>query len=426
MRYLKIIGSQNSCYMKHFLLFNLLICLSGISVTAQDIWTIYNEQNSSLPNNTVRVLAVDQLNRKWVGTDFGLAVFNDTIWTVYNTQNSALTDNLIRALYIDQQNTVWVGTLSGGLYEFDGTNWTNFTPVNSGIPDYCVRSVAVDSVGRKWIGTVEGLAMYNDTTWKVWTTLNSDLFSNNISCIKVGRDNRITAGTLNGGIAVTYDTTLTVYNRNNGSGIPDNTSLQIALDSADHYWFASPAAGVYVDWGNLNWQMFNNNNSGMPVSASTCIFIDEKDRQYIGTEQNGLIKRVMPDSWSYFTTENSDLPENWIHAIIKDNNGLLWIGTHNGGLVSLQEDISNNEKLENSIAELKVYPNPAADHLFFELAVENPEKITIFDLIGKQYEVSIIQFGNLIQLNLSGLNKGTYIIEMKGQKLIQKALFVKS
>jgi ligand-binding sensor domain-containing protein len=402
--------------MKPSLLSLFIFCLS-FSLKAQEIWTLYNEQNSLLPNNTVRVLAVDQLNRKWVGTDYGLAMFNDTVWTVYNMQNSPLTDNTIRALHIADDSSVWVGTMSGGLYRIDGSNWTNYNKNNSGIPDNYVRSITTDNQGRKWVGTVEGLALYDDINWRVWTTFNSDLFSNNTSSLIYDDGNRVTAGSVNGGIAVMIDTVMTVYCRNNSSGIPDNSVLQIAIDSSGHYWFASPAAGVFVDWGNLNWQIYNQANSGMPVSASTCIFIDENDVQFIGTEQNGFVKRSMPDNWEYYTVANSGLADNGIHALIKDKNGLLWIGTHQSGLQSLKMAPT---AVDHSYERFAFYPNPVSDLLNLDIN-EFINTVKVLDLNGKICETEII--GNTI--NVSKLPGGTYIIELATEKTLKRAVFVK-
>jgi ligand-binding sensor domain-containing protein len=393
-----------------------LLCFFNVlSLKSQDVWNVYNEQNSDLPNNTVRVLAVDHQNRKWVGTDYGLGMYNDTSWTVYNSSNSGLTDNTIRSLYIDMQNRVWVGTMSGGLSLFDGQNWTNYNPTNSGIPDYYVRAIAVDSLGRKWIGTVEGLVMYNDTTWRIWTTDNSALFSNNISSLKVGRDNRITAGTINGGVIYAYDTVLTVYTRNNGSGIPDNSVSQIVIDSSDNYWFSSPAGGVFADYGGPYWLMYNMDNSGIPANAATCIFIDDADRQYIGTEQHGVAKRVMPNSWSYYHSGNSSLPDDNIHALIKDQNGVLWIGTHQEGLVSLLEDPAPIREIERNSKKILIFPNPTSDYLYLSLPNIAEADIVVFNALGESLAVNISIENNQIKLDLKGFNSGIYHISIKGE-----------
>src|SRR5215207_9474774 len=74
-----------------------------LPAVAQPAWTIFNDGNSQLPQNTIRTIAVDAQNRKWVGTDLGLAVYNDTNWTLYTTANTSggLPDNAIRFITFD-------------------------------------------------------------------------------------------------------------------------------------------------------------------------------------------------------------------------------------------------------------------------------------------------------------------------------------
>jgi len=100
----------------------------------------YNRGNSGLPNNYVRVIAIDSQGNKWIGTDRGLAKFDGTNWTVYNTSNSGLPYLYVRAIAIDSQGNKWIGTWWGGLAKFDGVNWT----VYSGLPDNRVNAIAID------------------------------------------------------------------------------------------------------------------------------------------------------------------------------------------------------------------------------------------------------------------------------------------
>jgi ligand-binding sensor domain-containing protein len=77
-------------------------------------WTVYNNSNSGLPNNTVKAIAIDGQGNKWIGTNSGLAKFDGVNWTVYNNSNSGLPDNNVLAIAIDGQGNKWIGT-GGGL-----------------------------------------------------------------------------------------------------------------------------------------------------------------------------------------------------------------------------------------------------------------------------------------------------------------------
>jgi ligand-binding sensor domain-containing protein len=98
----------------------------------------------------------------WIGTaEGGLAKFDGETWTVYNTDNSGLPDNAVQALTFDPQGTLWVGT-QGALAQFDGQNWIVYNTDNSELPDNWVWSIAIDAHGNKWIGTGGGLAAYRE------------------------------------------------------------------------------------------------------------------------------------------------------------------------------------------------------------------------------------------------------------------------
>lgn len=114
----------------------------------------------------------------------------------------------------------------------------NFTRFNSPLPDNSVRAIAVDSQGRKWFGTDYGMAIYNDTTWTVYTTVNSGISDNSIKHISFdGADNAWICTQL-GGINKFDGTTFTVFNTSN-SGIASNYVRGIAIDSNDVKWICT-------------------------------------------------------------------------------------------------------------------------------------------------------------------------------------------
>ena len=109
--------------MKKQLLFLILFFCSN--TFAQTAWTNYTTLNSPLPENSIRCISIDAQGRKWIGTDYGLAIFDDVNWTIYLTANSGLPDNAVRAVAFDSLQNAWIGTFNGGLAKFDGTSWTD-------------------------------------------------------------------------------------------------------------------------------------------------------------------------------------------------------------------------------------------------------------------------------------------------------------
>lgn len=71
----------------------------------------------------------------------------------------------------------------------------------------------------------------------------------------------------------------------------------------------------------------------------------------------------------------------------------------------------------NGVEELTVYPNPATDHLTVEFSLANAEQVTarIVDLTGKvlrQNTIEGVDGSNQIQLELNGISKGLYLLEI--------------
>ena len=99
---------------------------SGVSYLASfqdEIWTVYNEDNSILPRGLIRDLIVDQNDNIWIATDDGLVRFDGDNWTVFSTDNSGLVNDKVRCLAVEHNNTLWIGT-EGGLSKYTGETIT--------------------------------------------------------------------------------------------------------------------------------------------------------------------------------------------------------------------------------------------------------------------------------------------------------------
>lgn len=160
-------------------------------------WTLYD--NTSI--GTANSIEVDGAQNIWVASGGRVCKFDGNVWTQYTVQNS------VNDLAIDGNDTKWLATNSG-LVRFDSV-MTTYNTSNSNIQSDKVLAVTIDLMGNKWIGTDYGVAMFDDTNWTFYTTSNSDLPSNDIRTIEAGPDGRIWVGTMNEGLAVFQDSTLT-------------------------------------------------------------------------------------------------------------------------------------------------------------------------------------------------------------------------
>ena len=99
-------------------------------------WTFYDSSNYGLPGKTITSIAIDGSENKWIGAEntyfdyeyeeehtigCGLAKFDGITWTVYNDTNSGLPNNTVTSIAIDGSGNKWIGT-DFGLAVFSGGN----------------------------------------------------------------------------------------------------------------------------------------------------------------------------------------------------------------------------------------------------------------------------------------------------------------
>jgi ligand-binding sensor domain-containing protein len=384
------------------------ILFGSFFIYAQPILQNYNSSNSPLPFNTVRCIAIQSQN-KWFGTDAGLASFDGINWQIFTNTNSPLTDNDIRALKVQNDSVIWIGTMQSGLYKKTNNTWINYNESNSGLHDNLVRGIEIDSTGAIWLATSEGVSKFDGQNWQLWNIANSGLLTNNITDIRTGFLNEKFVGTINGGLLYFDNQENLVMHSIVESGLPDNSSLGIDIDSTGQPWFATPAAGLVTDWGNGGpWERWNMSNSPIPTNGLTCIAINQEDQRiFMGTELFGIIIKK-GDIWFTYNQENIGLPEDHITAIAHETSSIKWIGTFNHGVVRLEENSVSINTILNS--KLNVYPTMVSSGEFITIIpVSMSQSITLIDQLG--HEISIEQMDGKFQLPTQ-INPGIYMLNL--------------
>lgn len=398
--------------MKNKLLIFLFLFSSDLF--SQNAWTIYNTSNSPLPFNAVNCISFDQNGVKWIGTEFGLASYDNAAWTIYNTSNSGLPDNAIRCVAIDSMNNKWVGTYLGGLAKYDGTNWTIFNSLNTILPDNFIKSLAFDTLGYLWVGTVSGLAVYDGTDWSLLDISNSPFeLSDNIATINIDSTNVFRIGTLNGGFIKIINNNWTVYTIPNGSGIPDNTQLDIEVDDNGLEWFTTPSNGLVAHPGGTSWFVYNQFTSLMPSSATTSLVtLSNPERIWVGTFDAGIVRKT-GTNFTGFDPSNSPMPDYYISCIEKASDGIIWIGTQSGGLVKLDESFLTGISEVSSVAQPIVFPQPVKNQINVFYPYSKIKNIAVIDLTGKHVGVSYNETAVAnYQVNLPSLSAGIYFLQL--------------
>jgi FlgD Ig-like domain/Two component regulator propeller len=135
--------------------------------------------SGNLPSNKVYSIAKDNKNNIWVGTDNGIAIVSNCSAPFSNGCDAQIpvvqydqfagylfAGNTVRTIAVDGANRKWVGTDDGVWLLSPNAEKIiyRFTKDNSPLPSNHVRKIAIDKVtGDVYIGTDQGLVSYHST-----------------------------------------------------------------------------------------------------------------------------------------------------------------------------------------------------------------------------------------------------------------------
>ncbi len=130
----------------------------------------------NLPSNTIRCMAKERDGAIWIGTDAGIGIVNCPTGAIDHTCDAELrivqydqfagylfSTESVRAIAVDGANRKWIGTLNGvWLLSSDASKILNrFTVDNSPLPSNIIQKIAIDgATGDVYIGTDQGLVSY--------------------------------------------------------------------------------------------------------------------------------------------------------------------------------------------------------------------------------------------------------------------------
>jgi hypothetical protein len=176
--------------------------------------------------NIIDAFGLDQADTKWVFNGGATVVAVDSLLqqTVFQVPGLGPPPGGQYEFAFDSRGRVWLG-LNVGLIMIDygGTlsdqSDDSDTILVGGLPSAEVRSVAVDAQDNVWVATSSGAAMWNGSSFQVFSTANSGIIANNVFRVRVDASDRVWLLTESG---------LSVYDqvgRNWTSFTPQNSGL---------------------------------------------------------------------------------------------------------------------------------------------------------------------------------------------------------
>ena len=218
--------------------------------------------------------------------------------------------------------------------------------------------------------------LVDTTLWQDYTTANSNITTNQLTCIATDKNNEIWIGTPGLGL-MKFDGT-------NWSNLIDNTPASaahdtincITIDDNNHIWAGTEFGGV-LDVSGSSIRQYGFMSSGLPDFRIKSIAADNNGNVYLGTPA-GLCRTWIDNTgnrnWhTYTTNELSFLQyDSWITALAVDANQVVWIGLESAGIgnstgklyESSHSSIINNNITALAASGIEVWAGHAAGQVF--------------------------------------------------------------
>lgn len=310
-----------------------------VELTLMDtsVWVNYNKKTSSIPDDYVYDIIIDNNNAKWFATgEKGVVKYNNGIWETFNKENSGLIHNITTVIKKDDNGRIWIGT-SGGLSIYNKSNWSNFNTTNSGLPSDAISDINFTSDGVAWIGTQNGLVRFDGTNWQVYNISNSDIPANFVTTITIDNDDNVIIGTNTFGIAKYDGTNWKTYNVIN-EGLPSNGIVSSSKAPNGDIWFVhsenkdiSYLGGITV----YNGQSFQQSTFGIISNNIKDIYFDMNENIWISTNEG--ISKITGGKVINYNKAQNNMPTNKITSLIQEDNDLIWISTLGDGVIKFKE-----------------------------------------------------------------------------------------
>lgn len=406
---------------------------SVYSIFGQLIDTVYHTTNSGITYNMVNTVTTDDEQNVWIGTEYGLNRLNESGWQNWFAETSNLPNDAVRSLEVDQNNNVWIGgfqenrVTKNDFSFFQNDSIRPFTKpeeLSSFIRD--ILFVEEDSIKRMLLATESALGIYafQNQYWQLYNTLTSPyLSSQHFTSVAYLPNDGIYAGTLNGGL---------VNIKNNGNmrvlngeeTIPDNTILDIAIDTTGHLWLATPEGGL-ISYDSNSFESINPDTyPGFPTRSISSIAISSQNDIWCGTSDAGIVL-LNKAGLRIFNMENSALLSNRINDVHIQNDTVIWAATDNGlaRICTANKIVSSAAFAQPIKVASMAYPNPSNGNL----VLSNKhfiKKLTVYNTNGKIVYVTTNSFQNI---NLPHLRQGNYLLNIQTQNTVyvQKILIFK-
>ncbi len=327
-------------------------------------------------------IAASQDNKIFLFDYAGLKyVENSILHNVDYNFGTPITDGMV----FDSFDNLWVAVRDSGVAMYDGNNWTYYTSENTGLPLNKITCIESDYTGKIWIGTQEsGLFKYDlwNGTWEKYIALTSELPADHIEYLKTSPSGLlfVRSSDMNT-FASTFDGTTWTDFTNLFNGVYYKFA---AIDHNDNFWFTNGESIYYYD--NDSFREFNRSNSFL-MNSINYFELDKNDNLWTG-------------AYSGYSSYDS------IYTYYLGDNFLTDVKTNSHKIIP--ENLILNQN----------YPNPfnPSTTISYSLPSSGFASIKVYDILGKEITTLVNDnktVGNYtVNFNKGSLASGVYFYRL--------------
>lgn len=275
--------------------------------------TLFNSSNTSLTEDAVSDVKIDERNNIWFITDHNLCCYNRTTFTTYPIPYS---DDFLRCFDIDGKD-IYVVTHQHGMLSLTNNALTPITYTFPNAPTSSMRGGCVDKQGRFWAGTMTGAFAYNPTdgTTEILPMRQIDeIVSDNKGNVWLKPFN--TGDTC----LIEITPTDTIAYRYDQYPFNDNYICQMRFDHTNRLWLATTHGLIFRDNG--QWHVYSTTNSNLPTNYIYSIDFDSQNNVWCGTFGAGLTC-FNGTGFTTYTTKQG-LESDFVATVCVDKNDVVW------------------------------------------------------------------------------------------------------
>jgi ligand-binding sensor domain-containing protein len=213
--------------------------------------------------------------------------------------------------------------------------WENFTTAN-GLPNDHVFCVLVDG-NRIWAGTEDGLAVYENGKWKVYTTKDGLAHRAVLSLALDKETGDVWAGTMGGASRISAGR-IDTFNQLN-SGVSNDVVYSVSV-GGDYVWMATAAGASRLNKLTGQWSLFNERNTPMYEIWTYSVTATDPDKVYYAVWGGGVLEYdVKTERWKDYNDPDGETEivlfkdQGLIHEIttsVSYVDKILWVATYFG------------------------------------------------------------------------------------------------